>query len=344
MFNKIIISIFIFSISSFSQNIRPVRDNIGFIWTKNEMQQLTQFIEKQNIVPNSNENIIAAISPHDDYLYAGNVEYSVLKNVKAKEVVIFGVTHSSPRKRLGNPKNIVIFDSFDQWKGLNKNVKISPLRELLKKSLNQDEYIVNNEAHKLEHSIESLIPWLQLTNPNIKITPIMITEMNFNNMDSLTSHIAQIIENYIKTNKLKLGKDIAFVFSCDTTHYGTDFNYSPYGLDEASHTKGIENDKNVSKVFLEKEISSNKIASFLKEKNNRVKGWCGKYSVPFGLLTTNKVVMAIKGKPLSGKFVKYSDSYSHGVLPIHIRGAGITAPFSLVHWVGYLGVTYTLAD
>lgn len=344
MINKIFLTILLISNTCFSQTTRPVLDKIGFIWEKNNLQQLIKYIEKNKMVAKCNSNLIAAITPHDDYLYAGDIEYSVLKNINAKEVVIFGVTHRSPRIELKKPKNMVIFDNFDQWEGLSGTVEISPLREILIKELNKNNYIISNKAHKLEHSIESIIPWLQLNNPKIKITPIMVSEMDSKHLNQVSDNISKIIVNYIKKNNLKLGTDIAFIFSCDTTHYGPDFKYSPYGVDENAHKKGIKSDKLTSKVYLENEITTKKIEMLLKETENKTNAWCGKYSVPFGLFTAEKVVFELENKNLTGKLVKYSDSFSHGVLPVKIKDAGVTAPSSLEHWVGHLAVVYTIAS
>lgn len=336
------LTIITLSTTIYAQNIRPVMDNIGFIWKKESLTKLTNYLEKNNKIYNCDKELIAAVSPHDDYLYAGDVEYSVLKNITAKEVVIFGVTHRSPRKYLKNPKNKVIFESFDKWNGLSGTVEISSLREVLKNKLDKNLYLVDNKAHSLEHSIESIIPWLQDNNKNVKITPIMVTEMSFKNLDKISSEIAKIITTYIKENKLQLGKDIAFIASSDATHYGKDFKYTPYGNDELSHKKGTKGDKLVSKFYLERNFTGAKAGLLMQETKNKTKGWCGKYSVPFGLSVANKVTYNITNKVLVGKLVKYSDSYTSGVLPIHIEGAGITAPFSLEHWVGYLGVGYKL--
>ncbi len=338
----ILLGVLFLSTVCFSQNIRPVMDNIGFIWKKSNLEKLTDYFEKNKLLTGVEKRVVAAVCPHDDYLYAGDVEYSVLRNIKAKEVIIFGVTHRSPRKFLNNPKNLLIFDKFDVWQGLDNNVSISPLRELLKKQLSSDNYIVNNKAHSLEHSIESLLPWIQYNNSDFKLTPVMVSEMDFETMDKLSDKVAKIIATYIKDNKLQLGKDIVILSSCDATHYGKDFNYFPYGLDGNAHTQVVENDKELVKDYLEGEISGKKIKGFLSEKEKRAKLWCGKYSVPFGVLTAYKVAILVENKGIIGKLTKYSDSYSNGVFPVHISGAGITAPFSLEHFVGYAGVTFSL--
>jgi len=64
--------------------------------------------------------------------------------------------------------------------------------------------------------------------------------------------------------------------------------------------------------------------------------WCGKYSIPFGLLTSEKAVALSTGRVLTGKLFRYSDTYSEGALPLTKTGMGTTAPFSLRHWASFL--------
>ena len=71
--------------------------------------------------------------------------------------------------------------------------------------------------------------------------------------------------------------------------------------------------------------------------------WCGKYSIPFGMLTVLQVVKQLGGgKELAGKVIRYSDTYTEGVIPLKKPGFGITAPFSLKHWVGFFSAGYYL--
>jgi hypothetical protein len=50
----------------------------------------------------------------------------------------------------------------------------------------------------------------------------------------------------------------------------------------------------------------------------------------------------ISGRGLKGRVFRYSDTYSEGVLPLKKAGFGITAPFSLKHWVGFFSAGFTL--
>ncbi len=346
MYRSIINIIFVFefvslSVSAFAQDLRPIRDDIGFCWNADQMKRLVHYLQKHEKEKFIADNLVAGISPHDDYLYAGQIYFPLYKILRAKEVVIFGVTHRTVRNEIGDPQNIVILDEYKYWTGLKKKVSISPLREFIKSRLDTSHFIVNNKAHELEHSIEALIPFLQhffrrngYPNPDIQITPIMITAMPFEKMNEISEKLATIISDYIKENRLEPGKDISFLMSSDANHYGKDFNNIPFGEDEKAHQQGTLQDIRFANTFLSGTITTEKIQSFTNEMKNVV--WCGKYSIPFGLLTIQKTMYRLYKKEIHGKIFRYSDTYSEGVIPLRKVGMGTTAPFSLKHWVGFL--------
>ena len=330
------------------QDVRPVRDDVGFCWQRPQMQRLLQLLAATDSKAYPTRGLVAGISPHDDFLYAGRQYYPLFKKLRTKEAVIFGVTHAAVRKEINDPHGILILDAFRAWTGLSAEAGISPLREWLKEHLGKDDFITSNQAHSLEHSIEALVPFLQYYNPGIKITPIMVTGMPYEKMDELSGRLAGVIAAYIRENKLQLGKDIVFLISADANHYGRDFNNIPFGEDEQAHRKGTEQDQRIARALVEGTLDTGKIRkltqalwgdTYLDYRNTY---WCGKYSIPFGLLTISKVTQLVAGRDLSGKLLRYSDTYSDGVLPLKEAGIGITAPFSLKHWVGFFSAGFSL--
>ncbi|MCL5027834.1 MAG: AmmeMemoRadiSam system protein B [Bacteroidetes bacterium] len=333
-----------------AQEIRPIRDNVGFCWTISEMNQLIKYLSTHSTKADdfSSKNLVAAISPHDDYLYAGSVYYPLYKLIKTKEVVIFGVTHGTVRKAMNDPQNVLIFDDYKYWHGPFGNVSISPLREIIKSKLNKNDFMISDKAQDVEHSIEAVVPFLQYYNHEIKITPIMITQMPFDRMEKISDELAGIISDYIKQNNLKLRKDIFFLISIDADHYGKDFDNIPYGEDENAHQKATGNDRRIVKEIFDGTLDKDKIQNLTKElwgtpsDNPPSPVWCGKFSVPFGLLTTNKIIENVSGKKLSGKVFRHSDTWTEGVIPIKHTNLGTTAPFSLKHWCGWFSAGFYL--
>lgn len=332
------------------QKIRPVRDDVGFCWRASDMDTLISYLEKQDSVSGELkvENLIAGISPHDDYLYAGRIYYPLYQMIRTKEVVVFGVTHGTVRKEMNDPRNVLILDDFNYWRGPYSDVGISPLRELIVDNLSFDYFIINNKAQELEHSVEALIPFLQYYNRDIKITSIMVTAMSFDKMDEISDALTEIIAAYIRENNLKLGDDIFFLISNDANHYGLDFNNAPYGENEEAHLNATREDKRIALTAFRGVITKPKIEYLTKEIWPEVTDksfcplWCGRYPIPFGLLTTVKIANKLTGKNIYGTILKYSDTWTEGVLPIKNTRLGLTAPFSLKHWVGFLSAGFYL--
>lgn len=329
--------------SLYSQTIRPIRDNVGFCWNAEEMNQFMNYLSKEDHARSADQskNLFAAISVHDDYLYAGNIYYPLYKNIKTKEVVIFSVTHGTVRKEMGPLSNIIILDEFDKWHGPYNDVEISPLREIIKSELPKEDFIVSNKAHEIEHSIEALVPFLQYYNRDIKITPIMITQMSYEKMDGITDRLSKIILNYMKEKNLKPGKDIFFLTSNDANHYGEDFNNSPYGMDAVAHKTATENDMKIILKGLVSEVTTEKIKNTANdlwpdpENKKVVPLWCGRYPIVFGLQTILKVAEDLDNKKVYGTLFKYSDTFTEKVLPVKNTSMGLTAVFSYKHWCAW---------
>ncbi len=325
---------------------RPVRDDVGFCWNPGSMVRLVQYLDSRVADAFSGEGMVAAISPHDDYLYAGRIYHPLFKVFRAKEVVVFGVTHGAVRKEIGDPRGVLILESYSTFPGPAKPVGISGLRERIKARLDKDMFLVSDRAHELEHSIEALLPFLQYYNPNVKITPVMVAPMPFDRMEEITAKLAAIIVGYIKEKDLILGKDIAFLISSDGNHYGKDFDNSPFGEGAGAWEKATALDRRLIASYLTGPMDAGKVEELTKELwgesyiDYRNTYWCGKYSIPFGLLAAQKIVALAANKKLSGTLFRYSDTYTEGVLPLTKTGMGTTAPFSLRHWVSFCSIGY----
>jgi len=329
-----------------AQENRPIRDDVGFCWDSLSMQKLVDYLESQEKQTFKAEGLVAAISPHDDYLYAGRIYYPLFKILRTKEVVIFGVTHGTVRNEISGLQNFLILDEFEYWPGLKKLIPVSGLREYLMERLDQTVYVKNNRAHEIEHSIEALLPFLQYFNPEVKITPIMVTPMPFVRMEEVSAKLAEVISNYMNENHLEAGKDIFFLVSSDGNHYGKDFNNSPFGEGEKAWETALQLDQRLIRTYLTGIMDRGKIEGLTKELwgetyiDYRNTYWCGKYSVPFGLLTIEKIMALTLNKKINGMLFRFSDTYSEGVLPLKKTGMGTTAPFSLRHWVSFFSIGY----
>ncbi len=341
-----IILLAIFAYLGFAGEIRHFFDNVGYCTKPYQIESVVKTateMEASLLKAEKPDGYFAVISPHDDHMYAGRVYvHAIPKIASASTVVIFSVTHGNVRKAIGDPSEILIFDDYSQWQAPYSPVAVDvSLRKYLEQHLRKGDFKVSRKAHDLEHAAEAMVPFLQYYNRRVKILSIMVTRMSWWRLKELSSRLAGALHSYIKENHLKIGKDIAFIISTDATHYGPDFNYQPFGLDEAAHAKATSEDRELGRRFLSGNITEGKIRGFTDRLWGERIPWCGVYSVPFGLMTILRL-SELEGKGLRGVALRYGDSYSLGVLPVFRKGIGITAPFSLKHWVGYWAIGYRL--
>jgi len=288
-----------------------------------------------------------AICPHDDYAYAGWMYPLVLKNIKAQTVILIGVAHKAKKYGL---ENKMVFGSYKAWQGPYGPVKVSRLRERLMNQLPRGEYIVHDSLQGEEHSLDALIPFLQYYNPKVRIIPILIPYMSFNRMEGLAGSLARALSKVMDANNLSWMKDIAIVISSDAVHYGCEDwggkNYAPYGCDQDGYLKAVGHEYDIIENCLIGGIAKKKIRRFTEyttqDTNYREYKWtwCGRYSVPFGLLTAFYLQQHTHVVPLSGTLVGYSTSIDHTILPVKDLGMGVTAPANMRHWVGYVSIGY----
>jgi hypothetical protein len=69
--------------------------------------------------------------------------------------------------------------------------------------------------------------------------------------------------------------------------------------------------------------------------------WCGRFSVPFGLLLLGETAREFGLPPPEGSPIAFGTSISFPELPVNPLGMGATAPANLYHFVSYPGVVFT---
>jgi AmmeMemoRadiSam system protein B len=342
-----------------SIRVRQPVDTVGFASHAWQMDSVMSRIAKLNrnvAVMNMNRNHPAtgsqsvqkaAICPHDDYIYAGWLYPEVLKNIHANTIILFGVAHKAKKF---NIENRLVFDSFDEWKEPYGNITIPDLREEIMKNLSSDAYIVHDSLQQAEHSVEAIIPFLQYYNRKVRIISILVPYMPFEKMDQLSGQLAAAIAKALKDKGLKWGRDVAFVMSTDAVHYGDEdwngSNFAFYGCDDNGYKEAKEHEMKIIDETLCGPMDMVKARTFtqytLMENDYKAYKWtwCGRYSVPLGLLTIIKMQASLPGKPLQGNFAGYGTSLDEPRLKVSDLVMGKTANATMHHWVGYAGITY----
>ncbi len=289
-----------------------------------------------------------AIAPHDDYAYAGLMYPLVLRNVAAPVVIIFGVAHKARQLDL---EDQLVFDSFTHWSGPYGDIAVSSLREKIMTALPQESYRVSDEMQSIEHSVEAKLPFLQHYNRGVEFVPILVPYMSFARMKELAPQLARAIASIIDDERLEWGADIALVASTDAVHYGDEGwggkDFAVYGADAAGYAKALVQERQILHQCFEGDLQPEKIERFtrytLADHDHREYKWtwCGRYSVPFGLLSAWHLQQLLGALPLVGTILGYTTSLEGQRIKVDdLDGMGVTAAATLRHWVGYADVGF----
>jgi AmmeMemoRadiSam system protein B len=146
----------------------------------------------------------AVISPHAGYVYSGAVAGKTFSKVNVPEdVVIIGPNHHG----IGPPMALMVDG---QWQTPLGNVEINS--ELSKLILDSNENIENDEyAHQHEHSLEVQVPFLQNRQPDLKLSPLVVSRLSLELCLYSGNQLAAAIK--------QLQRPVLIVASTDMTHY-----------------------------------------------------------------------------------------------------------------------------
>lgn len=180
--------------------------------------------------------VAAGIVPHAGWMFsgatAGKVYRAIRQTGQPQTFVVFGAVHVP-----GVAKASI-------W---SKGRWITPLGPIeIDESLaeaivkNSDGWVEDNaEPHRLEHSIEVQIPFIQHLFPRARLVPIMVS--SFPNAHKIGECLASVA-----------GEEIAVVGSTDLTHYGTRFGFTPKGTgNEALKWAKETNDRQMIDLILD---------------------------------------------------------------------------------------------
>ncbi len=330
--------------------LRGQLDTVGFASRADQMAAVWRLAEQppapESFGPLPPPGVAAVICPHDDYLYAGRVYRRVLPLVTARTVVAVGVFH---RYRRFGVESLLIFDPYRAWRTPDGEVAVSPLRERLLASLGPGEARQDAAMHDSEHSVEALAYWLHHARPDVALVPVLVPAASLARLDELAQRLGGALAAAMRELGWQLGRDVAIAISADGVHYGPDFDHTPFGEGGVeAYVKACERDRALLTGPLSGQLSQEKIealfATFVDPADpNRYRlTWCGRFSIPFGLLLLSHTARALALPPPQGHPVAYATSVGWPELPVRQLGLGETAPANLYHFVSYPAVAYTV--
>jgi AmmeMemoRadiSam system protein B len=340
-----------------AMRLRGLADTLGFAHQKEQLETIVQRIEqlqgvhlgdvRKKFTVSNGDSWRLAIVPHDDYAYAGYMYPLVLKNQQSKTVIVFGVAHKA--KQLG-VENQLVFDHYTHWRGPYGPIPVSSMREAIEKEIPKEMYQVNDSLQRLEHSVEAELPFLQYFNKELEIVSILVPPMPFDQMQDISKALAKALAIVFKKRDMEWGNDVSLLVSTDAVHYGDEDwsgrDFAFFGTDSLGYKQAIAKEHALINSSLAGDLLPQKVRSFNQatvdssDFHNYKWTWCGRYSVPVGMLTAYYLQQEHPLKPLQGLALDYCTSLDHPLIVVDDQGMHVTAKASLRHWVGYACVVF----
>jgi AmmeMemoRadiSam system protein B len=336
-----------------SEDQRDFVDPVGFSTTKEQTEKVVEYSRQsaEAIVIEKNfprSAMLSAICPHDDHIYAGPLYLPIMERISAKHLILIGVFHKARKFQV---ENLLVFDHFESWKGPYGTLAVDrAFRAAVLEKLPKKDFVVSNEYHTVEHSLEAFAAFIQHFNPEASILPILVPNMDWERMDQVAKELSKAVSAFMKKNNWKWGEDVQVLISNDSVHYGDQGwggkNYAPFGTGIPGLMRAKERDLKLIEQNLMKEIHPDKLKRLLyslvdnKDVHQYKITWCGRFSVPFGVDFTYHLSRDLNQSVPRGWFIGYGTSVEMGELPVRDLGLGVTAPANLHHWVAYTSIGY----
>ena len=169
--------------------------------------ELRQFCKPWLVSAAPNISARAVILPHAGYIYSGKTACRVLSRIRVPEKnVLIGPDHR------GVGSDFSLFAE-GQWETPLGTVSID---ETLSRSIlaGCPTLKADPQAHAFEHSLEVLVPLLQIKNPSAKIVPLIVGTLNLQKAKQVAVEIAGALKRETET--------VLVVVSNDMSHYEND--------------------------------------------------------------------------------------------------------------------------
>jgi AmmeMemoRadiSam system protein B len=289
------------SIPSRGLDQRGQRDGVGFATSAEQMERIWELADlppsPEIFSPAVGTELLGAICPHDDYLYAGRVYKRVLPAVRAKTVVLVGVFHGY--RRFG-ARDRLVFDPYRVWRAPDGDLSISPLRDAWAAALPENAMYRDAAMHDAEHSVEALAYWLRHQRKDLELVPVLVPPMSWTRLTDLAATAGTALAGRMRERGWSLGKDVAVVISADAIHYGRDFAHTPFGEGGlVAYEKAVARDREILTHVLGGSVTTERVRALYEtfvhpEEPERYRvTWCGRFSIPFGMLLLENAARAL---------------------------------------------------
>lgn len=161
-------------------------------------------VEKYMAIAGAEKRALLAIVPHAGYIYSGAVAGQVFGQVKVpRQVLLLGPNHS------GRGASAALA-SYSAWQ---TPLGMVPASDTLNQLLLDNSSIItlDNQAHQREHSLEVELPFLQVKQPELRVSALSLGRLDWPRLQSMALSISQAIS--------QCPEPVLIVASTDMNHY-----------------------------------------------------------------------------------------------------------------------------
>ncbi len=147
---------------------------------------------------------LLAMVPHAGYVYSGGVAGQTLAQARlADTVLLLGPNHT------GQGRSLAVWPAGRWFTPLGP---VAVDQDLAGRMLAAEPRLVADvAAHLMEHSLEVVLPFLQVRNPALSMVPVAVAERNPQALLEVGANLAAVLRN--------LGRPVSIVVSSDMSHY-----------------------------------------------------------------------------------------------------------------------------
>ncbi|MDR1396240.1 MAG: AmmeMemoRadiSam system protein B [Desulfarculales bacterium] len=167
--------------------------------------QLEKTVKQLMPASSQTRTVIMAMVPHAGYIYSGALCGQVLSEIKIPErVLLIGPNHRSPS---ASPAALADYQTWQTPLG-----PVSSDCETTDMLINASAiFEIDNRAHSNEHSLEVILPFLQVARPGVKISALSLGFLNWEDIEELSRATAAVITS--------LHEPLLILVSSDMNHY-----------------------------------------------------------------------------------------------------------------------------
>ena len=182
----------------------------GQFYTSNALElkkEIEMYLKKAGMKKGNAKNIVAGVSPHAGYMYSGWIAGHTFAEIAANysdppTFVIVGPNHTG----MGAPVAL----SLEDWRTPLGTAKcdVELGKAITEKA---SAVLVDESAHKYEHSIEVQLPFLQTIYKDFRFVAICMGAQNASNAEAVGKAVFEAGK--------EIGREVFLLASSDFTHY-----------------------------------------------------------------------------------------------------------------------------